>query len=118
MPGEKNERSRQVVAFIELFTAPRCLYFRSKDSYSLLMKSVISSKGQITVPIEIRSKLGLNPGTVVIFQMTKNGALLRKGTAGRHPVEQVYGVLNSKQRTDELLDELRGARPVKRAKRS
>src|SRR5947208_16002581 len=82
------------------------------------MKSVISSKGQITVPIEIRSKLGLDPGTVVIFQMTKNGALLRKGTAGRHPVEQVYGVLNSKQRTDELVDELRGPRPVKRAKRS
>ena len=82
------------------------------------MKSVISSKGQITVPVEIRSKLGLRPGTVVTFEITKNGALLRKGTAGRHPVEQVYGVLNSKRRTDELLDELRGPRSVKRAKRS
>jgi AbrB family looped-hinge helix DNA binding protein len=81
------------------------------------MKSVISSKGQITVPIEIRSKLGLSPGTVVTFQITKNGALLRKGNAGVHPVEQVYGVLNSKRRTDDLLDELRGPRPVKRAKR-
>jgi AbrB family looped-hinge helix DNA binding protein len=81
------------------------------------MKSVISSKGQITVPVEIRSRLGLNPGTVVTFQMTKNGALLRKGNAGKHPVEQVYGVLRSKLRTDHLLDELRGPRPVKRAKR-
>ena len=81
------------------------------------MKSVISSKGQITVPVEIRSKLGLNPGTVVTFQMTKKGALLRKGNTGKHPVEQVYGVLNSNRRTDNLLDELRGPRPVKRAKR-
>jgi AbrB family looped-hinge helix DNA binding protein len=81
------------------------------------MKSVISSKGQITVPVEIRSKLGLNPGTVVTFQMTKNGALLRKGNAGKHPVERVYGVLQSKLRTDILLDELRGPRPVKSAKR-
>ena len=82
------------------------------------MKSVISSKGQITVPVEIRSKLGLNPGTVVTFEITKNGALLRKGTVGQHPVEQVYGILNSKRRTDDLLDELRGPRPrLKRAKR-
>ena len=81
------------------------------------MKSIISSKGQITVPVEIRSKLGLNPGTVVTFQMTKKGALLRKGTAGKHPVEQVYGILHSKRRTDSLLDEFRGPAPVKRAKR-
>jgi AbrB family looped-hinge helix DNA binding protein len=74
------------------------------------MKSVISSKGQITVPVEIRSKLGLNPGTVVTFQMTKDGALLRKGTAGQHPVEQVYGLLNSSGRTDDLLDKMRGPR--------
>jgi AbrB family looped-hinge helix DNA binding protein len=82
------------------------------------MKSVISSKGQITVPVEIRSKLGLTPGTVVTFQMTNKGALLRKGGAGKHPVEQVYGVLNSKRRTDDLLDELRGPRRVTRAHRS
>ena len=81
------------------------------------MKSVISSKGQITVPVEIRSKLGLNPGTVVTFQLTKKGALLRKGSSGQHPVEQVYGMLNTNRRTDDLLDEIRGPRPVKRAKR-
>ena len=81
------------------------------------MKSVISSKGQITVPVEIRSKLGLKPGTVVTFQITKKCALLQKGNAGIHPVEQVYGALNSKRKTDDFFDELRGPRPVKRAKR-
>lgn len=81
------------------------------------MKSVISSKGQITVPVEIRSKLGLKPGTVVTFEMTKKGALLRKGQHGNHPVDEVYGMLNLKRRTDDLLDELRGPRPGKRANR-
>ena len=73
------------------------------------MKSVISSKGQITVPVEIRSKLGLKPGTAVTFQMTNKGVLLRKGGRGPHPVDQVYGILNLKRGTDELLDELRGS---------
>src|SRR5262245_35423926 len=72
------------------------LYFLGKGSYSLPMKSVISSKGQITVPVEIRAKLGLKAGTVVTFEMTKDGALLRKGRAGPHPVDQVFGVLKSK----------------------
>jgi AbrB family looped-hinge helix DNA binding protein len=81
------------------------------------MKSTISSKGQITVPAGIRNKLGLKAGTAVIFEMTKSGALLRKAAAGEHAVEQVYGMLQSKLRTDELVDELRGPRPGKRAKR-
>jgi AbrB family looped-hinge helix DNA binding protein len=82
------------------------------------MKSVISSKGQITVPVEIRSRLGLQPGTVVTFEITKKGALLRKGGSGAHPVDQLYGILGSKRTTDDLLDELRGPKPAKpRAKR-
>jgi AbrB family looped-hinge helix DNA binding protein len=81
------------------------------------MKSVISSKGQITVPVGIRAKLGLRPGSVVTFEMTKNGALLRKGTAGPDPVDQVFGILRSKRRTDEVLDELRGPRLKKSAHR-
>jgi AbrB family looped-hinge helix DNA binding protein len=82
------------------------------------MKSVISSKGQITVPVEVRNKLGLRPGTAVIFEITKRGALMRKGVVGVHPVEQVYGLLNSKRRTDAIVDELRGPRPGRHAKRS
>ena len=85
------------------------------------MKSMISSKGQITVPVEIRNKLGLYPGTVVTFEITSKGALLRKGTLGKHPVDQFYGILNSKRTTDDLIEQFRGPRPrsVKsRAKRS
>jgi hypothetical protein len=70
------------------------------------------------VPVGIRNKLGLHPGTVVTFEMTSKGALLRKGNFGKHPVDQIYGVLNSESATDDLLAELRGPKPVKpRAKR-
>jgi AbrB family looped-hinge helix DNA binding protein len=31
------------------------------------MKSTLTSKGQITIPVEIRRRLGLRPGTVLDF---------------------------------------------------
>jgi antitoxin PrlF len=84
----------------------------------LTMKSVISSKGQITIPAEIRSKLGLRPGTQVTFELTDRGAFLQKGRQETDAVAEVYGILKSNRHTDKILDELRGPRPrVKRAKR-
>ena len=76
------------------------------------MKSTISAKGQITVPVEIRDKLGLAPGTVVRFDLREDGVLLRKGGSGAHPVDQVFGRLRLTKAVDVLLDEMRGPRPV------
>lgn len=78
------------------------------------MKSTISSKGQITVPAEIRRKLGLTAGTVVAFEVHEGTAVLRKGHDGKHPVDVVYGSLKFERSTDEILDEMRGPRPTKR----
>ncbi|HSS75564.1 MAG TPA: AbrB/MazE/SpoVT family DNA-binding domain-containing protein [Thermoanaerobaculia bacterium] len=75
------------------------------------MKSTISSKGQITVPVEIRDQLGLRPGVVVSFELLEGGVLLRKGTAGQHPVDRVFGHLHLEKPVDTLLDEMRGPRP-------
>jgi AbrB family looped-hinge helix DNA binding protein len=75
------------------------------------MKSTISSKGQITVPVEIREQLGLSPGTVVSFEIREGGALLRKGGAGEHPVDRVFGRLHLDRPVDVLLDAMRGPRP-------
>lgn len=74
------------------------------------MKSTVSSKGQITVPAEVREKLGLVPGTVVQFQLRKGGVLVRKGAAGLHPVDQLFGRLKLPKPVDALLDEMRGPR--------
>ena len=77
------------------------------------MKSRISSKGQVTVPAEVRNRLGLQPGTVVLFEIRENVALMRKGSPGEHPVDHVFGMLNLRKPTDVLLDEMRGPRPIR-----
>ncbi len=78
------------------------------------MKSTISSKGQITVPAEIRDRLGLLPGTVVVFELRNGTVLMRKGGQAVHPVDRAYGTLKLSRPVDELLDEMRGPRPKRR----
>jgi antitoxin PrlF len=75
------------------------------------MKSTISSKGQITVPVEVRDQLGLRPGTVVSFELREGGVFLRKGGSGQHPVDRLFGRLQLDKPVDVLLDEMRGPRP-------
>jgi AbrB family looped-hinge helix DNA binding protein len=79
------------------------------------MKSTISSKGQVTIPVEIREELGLRPGTPVVFERHPSGALLRKGTKGEHPVDRVFGQLRLETSVDVILDNMRGPRPASRA---
>jgi AbrB family looped-hinge helix DNA binding protein len=76
------------------------------------MKSTISSKGQVTVPVAVREKLGLTPGSVIDFEVREGGAFLRKGYRGDHPVDAVYGRIELDRPVDEILDEMRGPRPV------
>jgi antitoxin PrlF len=83
------------------------------------MKSTISSKGQITVPVEVRDRLGLGPGTAVRFEMRPEGVLLKKGSGQEHPVQKVFGVIKPTRAIDSLalLDLMRGPRPGGRRKR-
>jgi AbrB family looped-hinge helix DNA binding protein len=78
------------------------------------MRSTISSKGQVTVPVEVRERLGLVPGTPVEFELKEEGVLLRKGISGVHPVDRVWATLRLGRPVDEVLDEMRGPRPRKR----
>lgn len=72
------------------------------------MTSTISSKGQVTVPKDVRDRLGLRAGTVVEFEVTDAGVLLRKGHKGIRPVDRVLGILRRNRSTDALIDEMRG----------
>jgi hypothetical protein len=47
---------------------------------------------------------------VVTFEIRENGVLLRKGSAGGHPVDRIFGILRLRKPTDALLDEMRGPR--------
>ncbi|MDA8165928.1 MAG: AbrB/MazE/SpoVT family DNA-binding domain-containing protein [Desulfobacteraceae bacterium] len=55
----------------------------------------ITSKGQVTIPLEVREKFGLLPHTEVEFEGRKDGVYLRK-------------VESAKQRGDRLVRHLRG----------
>jgi AbrB family looped-hinge helix DNA binding protein len=75
------------------------------------VKSRISSKGQITVPVAVRDQLGLDAGTEIEFVLRDGEAVLRKGGGPNHPVDRVYGRLRLEKPVDALLDAMRGPRP-------
>jgi antitoxin PrlF len=81
------------------------------------MKSTVSSKGQITLPGAVRAKLGLRAGTPVDFELREGGVLVRKGVRGTHPVDAFFGTLKVDRPVDDLIDEMRGARPTPRRRR-
>jgi AbrB family looped-hinge helix DNA binding protein len=54
-----------------------------KVSRSVISKARLSTKGQLTIPAEVRRTLGLVRGDDVVFELVPEGVLLRKaGTAG------------------------------------
>ena len=73
----------------------------------------ITSKGQVTIPQDVRERLGLLPHTEVVFEMTDDGVLLKKASGsrprGRALVEHLRGRGDVLLSTDEILEHTRGA---------
>jgi AbrB family looped-hinge helix DNA binding protein len=72
----------------------------------------ITSKGQVTIPIELRERFGLLPNTEVDFEVSDDGILLRKVRGGRRRgralVEHMLGRATSGLTTDEIMALTRG----------
>lgn len=72
-----------------------------------MLSSRISSKGQVTIPAEIRKKLGAEEGDQLIFSVTGDGKaeiMLIKNK----PLESLFGSLPAKNEMDDIdLDEIR-----------
>jgi antitoxin PrlF len=75
----------------------------------------ISTKGQVTIPVEIRERLGLHPGTEVEFEVDGETVRLRRNgglTAGQalvaHLREHGARARLSGMTTDELMALTRG----------
>lgn len=71
----------------------------------------ITAKGQVTIPIAIRRKLGLLPDTEVAFEVVGKAVRVRKaGSAGRgHAlVARLRGRARTRMTTDEILALTRG----------
>lgn len=75
------------------------------------MKSRISSKGQVTVPLEVRRALGLVSGMPVEFMVREGEAVMRKGRDSAHPVDAVYGKLKLAAPVDVVVEDMRGPGP-------
>ncbi len=72
----------------------------------------VTSKGQVTIPAEIREKAGLLPNTEVEFEMERGKVVIRKaaGTSrrGRRLVEAMKGKGTVRMSTDEIMALTRG----------
>ena len=72
----------------------------------------ISSKGQVTIPIEIRERLGLLPNTEVRFEVDGNTVRIvreeRQSGRGQRLVELMRGRATSGMSTDEIMALTRG----------
>ncbi len=72
------------------------------------MKATISEKGQITIPIQLREKLGLIPGQILDFEI-RGSELVGKKVRGEK-LEKSKGYLKKRTKltVDEYIEEIRG----------
>lgn len=63
--------------------------------------STISSKGQITVPLEIRNRLGLRKGDRVEFVVDNDRTTIRPARAPENPFVEYAGALPAFSGVDE-----------------
>lgn len=71
------------------------------------MAGRVTTKGQITIPLEIRDRLGIHPGSVVEFEVRDDVILVRKrvdgGGRGARLVERMRGTAGPGLSTDEIM---------------
>lgn len=76
--------------------------------------TTLTSKGQVTVPKNVRDFLGIGPGSKVMFDLTPKGDVVLRPVAAR-PVRRsrfakARGSATVKMRTDEIMKLTRGDR--------
>jgi AbrB family looped-hinge helix DNA binding protein len=72
----------------------------------------ITAKGQVTIPLEIRERLGLLPNSEVTFEIAGDSVRIRKVTnsqnRGRELLRRMRGKASTRLSTDEILALTRG----------
>ncbi|PKL76900.1 MAG: AbrB/MazE/SpoVT family DNA-binding domain-containing protein [Candidatus Melainabacteria bacterium HGW-Melainabacteria-1] len=71
------------------------------------MKSIVSEKGQVTIPKEMRDRLGIQAGQVLDFQEVQGKMIVTK-VLSQDTLEQVFGILTGTPGSDQLMQDLRG----------
>lgn len=73
----------------------------------------ITSKGQVTIPQDIREQLGLLPNTEVQFEIDRDGVRITKAadagrSRGRSLVSHTRGRATTRMTTDQIMRLMRG----------
>lgn len=85
----------------------RALIPASITRYSYRMR--VTTKGQVTIPQEVRKALGIDAGTEVDFELAGNGARLVVDHAGAaEQVDRMRGAGDLQMSTEEILALSRG----------
>jgi len=72
--------------------------------------STVSSKGQITIPAEIRHRLGVKEGDRVEFVVDNGRTILQPATLEKNPFEKYIGALpgfSKREEIDEWVSDMR-----------
>jgi len=76
------------------------------------MKTIVSQKGQITIPKALRVRLGIRSGQVLEVREERGRLVMSKCTS-RDGFDKFFGILKLGRSTDEIMKELRGEYPLK-----
>ncbi len=75
------------------------------------MATVVTSKGQVTIPKRVRDHLGIRAGTPVEFELAADGRVIMRPADGSAPASRFAAVRGSatvKMTTDEIMRLTRG----------
>jgi len=72
------------------------------------MKTIVSEKGQITIPKPLRVRLGIRVGQVLEVNEEHGRLVMTKQARPHDAIDKLYGILKLGRSTDEIIDELRG----------
>jgi len=75
------------------------------------MPTMVTSKGQVTIPKPVRDRLGIRPGNAVDFQPTEDGRFVLVKVGARRPrsrFEALRGRAGKGMSTDEIMALTRG----------
>ena len=74
-----------------------------------MAQAKITAKGQVTIPLTVRRRLGIGPGDEIEFQETNGGFLMTKRVP-TSPFEKYIGYLKKTrgQKPNKILETLRG----------
>ena len=49
------------------------------------MKAIVSTKGQVVIPHDVRKSLGIHPGDIVVIKSSQNQIIMEKATTPPKP---------------------------------